>query len=664
MRGNERVDAIRNEHGSCLQTTQITKVNNKRWLDGYTRYRHATITDDENLDFCGLSYASTRNNFWFRAKWKISALERSGEVPELPDAVQSFETAPFSRRIKDALATAGFAAPSPIQAQSWPIAVQGSDLVAVAKTGSGKTLAFLLPAFKIIARWSKEATSSDPPVLCLAPTRELATQIDAECKRFAPELAKLPKEDVVDLRALKQELQKTCGLSRFRQMLLYGSRVVDEIPTQDAPLDLQLVLLPFPPASQEKVDELLRAAASGAVSLVEEILMRPQDPNLPEHMEAITPLYESSYWGHLEIVRLLLEAMAEPNLATDSGTPLLAASLHGHVESMRLLLEARADVHRGNSEGKTPLWAAARSGDVESVQLLLEKGAQKEQVAQSFKAWQDWERETTALAAAAGNGHVSVVQVLLGAAADVGVQNAFGFTPLELASRAGHAEVVRLLLEHATATGRVFRCNVGLRLAAQKGHAGVVGLLIQAKADKDDVDQEGSALCVASLAGKAGVARQLLELRADHRLSNSRGATPLWNAAFQGFADIVSLLLAARADMEHADHEGATPVWIAAFTGHLPILRLFCEAKVRSMAVFGGTPKGPQGKALKHAVPQVLVATPGRLQDFMGSGEVSLGQVQLLVLDEADRMLDMGFEPEIAKILAEAPAERQTLLFT
>mmetsp|Transcript_23284 Transcript_23284/g.55003 ORF Transcript_23284/g.55003 Transcript_23284/m.55003 type:complete len:473 (-) Transcript_23284:52-1470(-) len=209
----------------------------------------------------------------FRAKWKITALERSGEVPELPEAVQSFETAPFSRRIKDALATAGFAAPSPIQAQSWPIAVQGSDLVAVAKTGSGKTLAFLLPAFKIIARWSKEATSSDPPVLCLAPTRELATQIDAECKRFSP-------------------------------------------------------------------------------------------------------------------------------------------------------------------------------------------------------------------------------------------------------------------------------------------------------------------------------------------------------------------------------------------------------AKVRSMAVFGGTPKGPQGKALKNAVPQVLVATPGRLQDFMGSGEVSLGQVQLLVLDEADRMLDMGFEPEIAKILAEAPPERQTLLFT
>jgi len=90
----------------------------------------------------------------------------------------------------------------------------------------------------------------------------------------------------------------------------------------------------------------------------------------------------------------------------------------------------------------------------------------------------------------------------------------------------------------------------------------------------------------------------------------------------------------------------------------------FAPAKVASMAVFGGTPKGPQGKELKKKIPQVLVATPGRLQDFLGSGEVDLSQVQLLVLDEADRMLDMGFEPEIAKILSQAPAERQTLLFT
>ncbi|CAJ1422033.1 unnamed protein product [Effrenium voratum] len=123
----------------------------------------------------------------FRQQSKIVAVPREGVDSELPSPVQSFEAAPFARRLREVLAEA-FPAPSPIQAQAWPICVAGRDLVAVAKTGSGKTLAFLLPAFKIIARWSKswEQAPGQAPVLVLAPTRELATQIHAECRRFAP----------------------------------------------------------------------------------------------------------------------------------------------------------------------------------------------------------------------------------------------------------------------------------------------------------------------------------------------------------------------------------------------------------------------------------------------------------------------------------------------
>merc|ERR1712060_485968 len=85
--------------------------------------------------------------------------------------------------------------------------------------------------------------------------------------------------------------------------------------------------------------------------------------------------------------------------------------------------------------------------------------------------------------------------------------------------------------------------------------------------------------------------------------------------------------------------------------------------KLKSQVVYGGAPKGPQVQALKTN-PEVLVATPGRLQDLMDMGVVRLKDVQFLVLDEADRMLDMGFEPEIAKICNTTHAERQTLLFT
>lgn len=104
----------------------------------------------------------------------------------LPDPVQSFDEAPFGKKVRTALKEAGFPAPSPIQAQSWPVAVEGSDLVAVAKTGSGKTLAFLLPAFRLVsaAEDAGEKGVAKPPVLVLAPTRELAVQIEAECVRF------------------------------------------------------------------------------------------------------------------------------------------------------------------------------------------------------------------------------------------------------------------------------------------------------------------------------------------------------------------------------------------------------------------------------------------------------------------------------------------------
>ena len=60
---------------------------------------------------------------------------------------------------------------------------------------------------------------------------------------------------------------------------------------------------------------------------------------------------------------------------------------------------------------------------------------------------------------------------------------------------------------------------------------------------------------------------------------------------------------------------------------------------------YGGAPKGPQLRDLQYGV-QIVIATPGRLNDFLESGQVRLGQVSYLVLDEADRMLDMGFEPQ------------------
>lgn len=87
------------------------------------------------------------------------------------------------------------------------------------------------------------------------------------------------------------------------------------------------------------------------------------------------------------------------------------------------------------------------------------------------------------------------------------------------------------------------------------------------------------------------------------------------------------------------------------------------KSGLRTALVIGGTKPNPQIRQLK-AKPHVIVATPGRLIDHLEQKYVSLAKVGILVLDEADRMLDMGFAPQLKKILAQVPAERQTMLFS
>ncbi len=91
-------------------------------------------------------------------------------------------------------------------------------------------------------------------------------------------------------------------------------------------------------------------------------------------------------------------------------------------------------------------------------------------------------------------------------------------------------------------------------------------------------------------------------------------------------------------------------------------LARFLPRRLKIQAVFGGVSINPQMLALRGGA-DILVATPGRLLDLMEKNAVKLGSVRTLVLDEADRMLDLGFDDEMGRILALLPHERQTLLF-
>ncbi|KAF4596442.1 ATP-dependent RNA helicase dbp2 [Pleurotus pulmonarius] len=87
------------------------------------------------------------------------------------------------------------------------------------------------------------------------------------------------------------------------------------------------------------------------------------------------------------------------------------------------------------------------------------------------------------------------------------------------------------------------------------------------------------------------------------------------------------------------------------------------NSKIRNTAIYGGAPKGPQIRDLQRGV-EIVIATPGRLIDMLETSKTNLRRVTYLVMDEADRMLDMGFEPQIRKIVSQIRPDRQTLMFS
>jgi ATP-dependent RNA helicase RhlE len=132
---------------------------------------------------------------------------------------------------------------------------------------------------------------------------------------------------------------------------------------------------------------------------------------------------------------------------------------------------------------------------------------------------------------------------------------------------------------------------------------------------------------------------------------------------------ILNRMLKARAAAP--DERGFTRVLILAPTRELcgqiedDVQGFTYHTDLTSVAVYGGVPMEPQERALKSGV-DIVVATPGRLMDHMRSGTVKFDKLDTLVLDEADRMMDMGFWPDVRRIVAALPdaAARQTLLFS
>jgi len=139
--------------------------------------------------------------------------------------------------------------------------------------------------------------------------------------------------------------------------------------------------------------------------------------------------------------------------------------------------------------------------------------------------------------------------------------------------------------------------------------------------------------------------------------------------AATGSGKTISFLLPAFAMMiEQRMSPGAPALLVMAPTRELAVqiqeeADKFGKPDIATICCYGGAPKGPQADAMRRGV-HGIIGTPGRLNDFLEGNQMDLSRISKLVLDEADRMLDMGFEPQIRKILAKMPRQRHTMFYS
>ncbi|CAE7828785.1 ANKRD50 [Symbiodinium sp. CCMP2592] len=342
------------------------------------------------------------------------------------------------------------------------------------------------------------------------------------------DLQKLANADKCPGYVLKRHLQTLCGQLRFKQRLLKeGSAVQSDDAFLEPPLDLTLVLVPFATASTAQIDELIQAARKGNISVVEDCLNRPQEPDPPG--QKASALHQAVEHGHVDVARLLLEAGANKDRTTkDNNTPLcLAAALEhaGQVECAQLLLESRADVNIANRGGRSPLLQA----------LSCTTAGSEAEVARCAK----------------------VADLLLKARASVEKTDNMGKPALVYACERGCTDLVKMLLEAGAEVNQSCKQELG------------------------DTSRGSGALHRAAARGRPDVARILLAARADVDKVDANGWTPLFKAVRHAHPEMVQLLLDEGANKLKKDASGESPASIAKVFGNEDIVRLLNKKKLQ-----------------------------------------------------------------------------------
>ncbi|OAA59296.1 Ankyrin repeat-containing domain protein [Cordyceps fumosorosea ARSEF 2679] len=405
------------------------------------------------------------------------------------------------------------------------------------------------------------------------------------------------------------------------------------------------------------------ASRQGHVNVVEAILEQELSAADIDQVSGdnITSMHAACIMGHVEIVKLLLQAGADPENQHDpDSNPIIAACINGHSELVQLLLAAGADLGVTNSAKQTPLHVASLHGFTEVVYLLLEGGADPaalddHRFTPAFHAARGGHASMLRLQLDAGanihatdiNGntlfhvsvpHAAVVELLVEKGLDINAVSAKGYTPLHVAAVLGHVPAVKLLLENgASLEIKDGQANNALMLAAQYGHAEVARLCIESGTDVDAVDLDGfTALAIAAGRGHATIVELLLAGGVDLRRkaiaklllergvdvggteTGGNGTTALSAASFGGHATTVALLLERGANVEPEGISEGTPLLAAALQGQVEVARLLLDhgAQVDAAIDGGYTPLSIATHAGHLTMARLLVEVGGARVDL------------------------------------------------
>ncbi|XVF14079.1 hypothetical protein REPUB_Repub09cG0026000 [Reevesia pubescens] len=324
---------------------------------------------------------------------------------EVPPPFASFESTGFPSEILREAQNAGFSAPTPIQAQSWPIALQGRDIVAIAKTGSGKTLGYLIPGFMHLKSCRNDPLMG-PTVLVLSPTRELATQIQTEAQKFGkssrisctclyggapkgPQLREIERgvdivvatpgrlNDILEMRKISLHQVSYLVLDEADRMLDMGfepqiRKIVKEVPTRRQTL---MYTATWPREVRKIAADLLVNPVQVNIGNIDELVA---NKSITQHIEVLSPMEKhrrleqilrSQEPGSKIIIFCSTKKMCD-QLARNLSRQCAAAAIHGDKS------QADRDYVLGQfRSGRSPVLVAtdvaARGLDIKDIRVVI-----------------------------------------------------------------------------------------------------------------------------------------------------------------------------------------------------------------------------------------------------------------------------------------------------